>query len=308
MLFLALLLPALFWDKGPETADQLKQAGITQIAVPAAQEAAWKSAPGFTARVADKDSRVKLGVPKVEYRANQAGPTRSPWIDSNGWRIARSPYAKFIYDVQGSAAALAAAEAYAFRADALIQTDAAGLAPLGEMLAFLVKLKTVDLTPVADIGFVDDGSPQAGEVMNLMIRRNLLFRRVTKPDPRLALNVEFGSAKFPKSAAANPSEFAQQIRFELTDEKRSLRIYGSEVVIGRLVSDGKQARVHLLNYAAGSRPLRGLRVRVLGRFPKHEVNVFGIPGATLMDYTVLADATEFTIVELKSLATIDLSR
>jgi hypothetical protein len=309
MLFFAtLLIPALFWDKGPETADQLKQAGITRIAVPAAMETPWKSAPGITVRLSDKESRVKLGPPKVEYRVNQAGPTRSPWVDSNGWRIVRSPEAKFVYDAPGPGAALAAAEAYAFGADALIGTDAAGLAPLGEMLTFLSKLKSVDLPPVANIGFVDDGSPEAGEAMNLMIRRNLLFRRVAKPDRRLPLNVELGSGKYPKSAAANPSEFAQQVRFELTDEKRSLRVYGSEVVIGRLSSDGKQARVHLLNYASAARPVRGVRVRVLGRFPKHELNVFGVAGATLADYTVLPDATEFTIIELKSLATIDLSR
>jgi hypothetical protein len=79
-------------------------------------------------------------------------------------------------------------------------------------------------------------------------------------------------------------------------------------VIGRFAGNGKEARIHLLNYASGSRPIRGLRVRVLGRFPKHELNVFGTPGAKLVDYTVLPDATEFTVVELKSLATVDLSR
>jgi hypothetical protein len=182
------------------------------------------------------------------------------------------------------------------------------LAVLSEMLTFLGKLKSIDLPGVGDIGFVDDGSPQAGEVMNLMTRRNLLFRRIEKPDRKASLNVQLGTTKYPREAAANPSELAQQIRFELTDEKRSLRIYGSEVVIGRLTGNGRQARLSLLNYAAGSRPVRGLRVRVLGRFAKHEVNAFGSPGATLLDYELLQDATEFTLPELKSLAVIDLSR
>jgi hypothetical protein len=307
MLFLAALLPILFWDKGPETVDQLNKAGIKQIAVPAALEPAWKGVTGIVAQTADKEKAVKLPVPKVEYRMNQAAATRSPWVDANGWRILRSPDAQFFYNVPGQAAGLAAAEAYVYDAKALIQTDPAGLEPLAKMLAFLEKLKPADLPPVANIGFVDDGSPQAGEVMNLLVRRNLLLKTVKKADPSLPVNVELGSAKYPKQAAANPSEMAQQIRFELTDEKRSLRIYGSDVVIGRLTSDVKRARLSLINYAS-ARPVRGLRIRVLGTFPKHELHVFGTPGAALVDYEVQRGATEFTLAEMGSFAVIDLSR
>jgi hypothetical protein len=303
MLALALLLPVLFWDKGPETADQLKQAGITQIAVPQALEAPWKSVAGFSIRVADPQSAVKLSTPGVQFRANQAGATRSPWVDSSGWRILRQSTSRYYYDAPGPAAALATAEAYAYGADAFIRTDAAGLQPLGEMLAFLAGLKPVDLPPVADIGFIDDGSPQAGEVMNLMVRRNLLFKTVQKSDSRLKLNVRIAN----KAEAADPSAFAQKIRFDLTDEKRSLRTYGSEVVIGRLTGNRDRTRLQLLNYAA-SRPVRGLRVRVLGRYQKHELNVTGIPNAALVDFESLPDATEFTIQEMKTFAVIDLSR
>ena len=42
-----------------------------------------------------------------------------------------------MYDVKGAQAALAAAEAFAYGANALIRSDAAGLKPLGQMLAFL---------------------------------------------------------------------------------------------------------------------------------------------------------------------------
>ena len=48
MLAIAVLLPVLFWDKGPETADQLKQAGINQLAAPQSLEAAWKNVSGFS--------------------------------------------------------------------------------------------------------------------------------------------------------------------------------------------------------------------------------------------------------------------
>ena len=54
----------------------------------------------------------------------------------------------------------------------MIHTDGGGLPALGEMLKFLEQLKSVKLPPVADIGFVDDGSPQAGEVMNLIDRKS----------------------------------------------------------------------------------------------------------------------------------------
>jgi hypothetical protein len=303
---LALLLPALFWDKGPETADQLKQAGITEVVVPVSLESAWKGVSGFLARGADPKSAVRLMTPGVQYRMNQASATRSPWLDSNGWRIIRQPSAKFYYESPGPAAALAAAEAFMYGAEAMVHTDAAGLEPLGKMLAFLGQVKNANLPPVADIGFIDDGSPQAGEVINLMVRRNLMFRLVPSPDAKLGLNVQLGSARFPK--AANPSDVAQQIRFELTDEKRSLRIYGSEVVLCRLTGDDKRAQVQLLNYAAGSRPVNGLRVRVLGRYPKHRLKIFGVPDAALVDYEAMADATEFTVRELKSYAVIDLAR
>ena len=66
------------------TVDQLKQAGITQIAVSQAAEASWKQVSGISIRVADPQTAVKLPNPGVQYRANQAGATRSPWVDSNG--------------------------------------------------------------------------------------------------------------------------------------------------------------------------------------------------------------------------------
>jgi hypothetical protein len=303
---LAFLLPALFWDKGPETAEQLKQAGITKVMVPSSLESAWKGVSGFSARSADPQTAVKLMTPGVKYRMNEAAATRSPWLDSNGWRMIQQPSANFYYEAAGPAAALAAAEAYMYGADAMVSTDAAGLEAFGKMLAFLRETNIAKLPPVADIGFVDDGSPQAGEAMNLMVRRNLLFRLVKEPDPRLGLHVELGSAKFPK--ATNPSDVVQQIRFELTDEKRSLRIYGSEVVVGRLTGDGKRAQVQLLNYAAGSRPVNGLRVRVAGRYPKHELKVFGVPDAAIVDFEATTEATEFTVRELRSYAVIDLAR
>ncbi len=198
LLWLAVLLPVLFRESGPDTADRLKQSGITQIAVRPPLEAAWKSQPDFAVRVADPRSAVKLAAPGVQYRANEASATRSPWVNKNGWQFLRQPHGRFYYDAPGLAAALAAAEAFMYQADA--------------------------------------------------------------------------------------------------------------VVIARLTGDGGRLRLQLLNYAAVSRTLNGIRVRVLGRYPKHEVRALGNAGAALVDYEAAADATEFTLPELKSYAVIDLAR
>jgi len=92
----------------------------------------------------------------------------------------------------------------------------------------------------------------------------------------------------------------------LSDENRSLRIYGSEVVIARLMANSTRARVYLLNYS--NRPVRGLRVRVRGVFAKGEPRVFGVTDAHLEDWTPERDATEFTIPEMGAFAVIDLFR
>jgi hypothetical protein len=144
--------------------------------------------------------------------------------------------------------------------------------------------------------------------MNLMTRKNLMFRVVKKPDSRLKLYVPFGSAKYPKADAANPIEFAQKVRFELTDQKRSFRIYGSEVVLARLEGDSRRLRVHLLNYAGAERPVPGVRIRVSGRYPRQEIRAAGVSEAKLQEAEVLRDATEFTVPEMRTYAVIDLSR
>ena len=98
------------------------------------------------------------------------------------------------------------------------------------------------------------------------------------------------------------------IRANLTDDKRSVRLYGSLVVVARLTGSGDRLRVQLLNYAGAERKVDGLRVRVLGKYEKHKIMAAGSPNEELLDYTVEPDATEFTLPELKSYAVIDLSR
>jgi hypothetical protein len=249
---------------------------------------------------------MKAEAPGVEYRMNVASATSEPWIDANGWRFQRHEGRAWLYDVPEGGAALAAAEAYAFGVTAAVKTAPAGIGALGRMLAFLARLGTADLTAAANIAIVDDGSDVAGEVLNLMARRNLLFRVVKAPDPRADLNVKIGSKEYPEDEAADPYAFAQKLRYQLTDDRRLVRVYGSNVVLTRLAAGGGRARLHLLNY--GNRPVRGLRVRVLGRYRTGELAVFGQSKAALTDYAMRDGASEFTVPAINTYAVVDLRK
>lgn len=252
----------------------------------------------------DAGGAIKLDTPGVQYRMNEASATRSPWIDANGWKILRNPAARYYYDVPARSAALAAAEAYVYGAHAAVHTD--GTSGFNSMLEFLRGIPDAGLPVLANIGIVDDGSDEAGELMNLLSRRNLLYRIVKTADATLDLNVRLGSKEYPKAEAADPNLLAHKVRSQLTDEKRLLRLFGSEVVIGRALGNREHARIHLLNYA--NRPVIGLRVRIRGAYSSAKVLVFNRPAVQLQDFESVNGATEFTVPEMESYAVIDLSR
>jgi len=233
-----------------------------------------------------------------------ASPTRSPWVFANGWRFLRKPGGKYLYDLPAGRAALAAAEAFAYGADAVLKIDPADLESLGGMLAFLARLPAADLPETADLAVVDDDSPLVAEVLNLLVRRNLLFRVVRAPSSQFRINVKVGTPEYPSKEAADPSAFALLVRRQLGDEQRGLRIYGSEVVIGRLTGDAGRARLQLLNY--GGRELDGLRVRVRGVWAEGEARVAGRGRVPLEDY-VASSATEFSLSGVPTYAVIELT-
>ena len=253
---------------------------------------------------ADLARREALPAPGTTARAGLASPTRIPWIVANGWRFTRHPGTKYVYDVPAGTAALAAAEAFAYGADAALRIDPADVQSLGEMLRFLQALPSVDLPAVSDLAIVDDGSATTGEVMNLLARRNLLFEVVTAPSPRFRINITIGDPEYPREEAADPSAFALKIRRLLTDDQRALRVYGSEVVIGRLTADSGRARLHLINY--GRREIEGLRIRLRGVYSGGVAHVAGAGPQPLQDRVVESGATEFSIPRLTSYAVIDL--
>ena len=253
---------------------------------------------------ADLEGRERLPAPGLLGGARVASPTRSPWIVANGWRFLRRAGGRYACDLPAGKAALAAAEAFAYGADALLRVDPADLEDLGRMLALFRLLPAVELPGIADLGIVDDGSPLAGEVMNLLSRRNLLFRAVPAPAPELAINVRLGAKEYPREDAADPSAFALKLRRQLTDERRALRIYGSEVVVGRLTGEGGRVRLHLLNY--GGRELEGLRVRLRGVHREGEAFVAGRGRVALEDQAVAEEATEFSLPSIGAYAVVDL--
>lgn len=308
LLAAALLIPSLFWDKGPETAHLLKDAGIQQVSVPKSMVASWKGVSGITVTGVDLSQAKKVAPPAIRFRRHVATATSAPWVDANGWRFLRDPSATYVYEAAGQAAAISAAEAFAYDVHAYIHSDEAGLRQLGQLLTFLCNLKAPQLPSRVNIGFIDDGSPESGEFMNLLVRRNLLFRVVKQPDPQLDLTVKPGSAEYPHSEAGNPALLAEKVRANLTDEKRLLRIYGSEVVVGRLTGDRSRSELFLLNYGASRVPVDGLRVRVLGGFKHEAIHDFGLPGEKLLDVSQTPQATEFTLKALGILAVVGLSQ
>jgi hypothetical protein len=267
---------------------------------------AWRAA-GFTVvplSEAELASREALLSPGTAPRAGLASPTRSPWIVANGWRFTRHPGAKYVYDIPAGKAAIAAAEAFAYSVDVVLRIDPADAGALGAMLTFLETLPPVDLPTVSDLAIVDDGSGVTGEVMNLLARRNLLFQVVQTPSPRFAINIRIGTPEYPREEAADPNAFALKIRRQITDEQRTLRVYGSEVVIAHLSGDGARARLHLINY--GGREIEGLRIRLRGMYGDGEVHVAGAGRLPLQDHVVAGGATEFSVPRIVTYAVIDL--
>ncbi len=307
LVLMAAALPGLVWERGPETADALRAAAIPCINMPAPAAKAWADA-NFCVREIRSQELEKLPAPGVRWRmrdVNTASATRAPWVDANGWRFLRHPGRKYLYDLPSGAAALAAAEAFAYAADALLRIDPEDLKAFGSMLAFLKGLDEIPgLMPAANIAVIDNGSPLLPEGLNLLVRRNLLFRVVNAPDPQADLNVQIGSPEFPAAEAGDPVAFAAKARKLLTDQKRLLRIYGSEVVLGRVLRGADHARIHLLNY--GGEKVEGLRVRVRGSYDVRRIAVFGHADAKPKDYVNENGATEFSIPEMGVYAVVDL--
>jgi hypothetical protein len=303
-------LPCLFWSQAvDDTLAMVRDAHVAPLCVPPELVDGWQAA-GIDAvpiSAADLPSRTAVPAPGIEHRPDLVSATRSPWLAANGWRLLRHPDGHYRYDVPPGAAALAAAEAFAYGADAVLSIDPPDLAELGRMLVFLRQLSPTDgHQPLADFGVVDDGSEEIGEVMNLLVRRNLLFELLKVPARRYRINVVPGATGYSPRDMADPSEFALKIRHQLSDAARTLRVYGTEVVICRATANAAGVRLHLLNY--GGREIQGLRVRIRGKYQERETQVFGTGHSRLDTFVVEGPASEFSIPRMTTYAVVDLTR
>jgi hypothetical protein len=240
--------------------------------------------------------RIELVSPGIDRKVNVASATTAPWIDGNGWRFRRNPAGEFAYDLPAGRGALAAAEAFAYDAKVVLKVAPADLAAFRRMLEFLSSIPKASLPDIADFGFIDDGSDNAAEILNLLTRRNLLYRMVREPDPRLRLTVAVNDD--------NPQLFAAKVREKLGDDQRSLRVYGSETVLCRFLGDGAHARVHLLSY--GTQEPEGVRLRVRGAYT-HARIYSPLATGQPAELTTAEGFTEFSLPKIGPYAVVDLN-
>ena len=258
----------------------------------------------------DAASFQEVPAPGVRFLPNVARATNVPWIDSNGWRFARGMRKANYAKLPAGSAPLAAAEAFVFNVDAILNPDPKDLEELGKMLQFLKANAQPPQSEMANIGVVDSPSPQMGEVLNLLTRRNLLYKVVKAPDPALDLNVQLGTPDFPAEAAANPYEFAARVRAKLGDERRLVRLYGTSTVIARLTGDKSRARLFLLSFGGRRQQNAGpqaIRARVMGRYQPTKFAAYGTkPDVKVSDLRNPENTTEFWVPDFSTLAIVDL--
>ena len=302
-------LPMLYVSQASDKAQVLRQAGVEQVYVPPEELDQWKNAglQPIPLSASDLRARTRLKTPGVSPTVRVASPTRRPWVNANGWLFVRERGAgKYYYDLPMGKAMLAAAEAFAYGADAILKIDPADLEDASAMLAFLKQIEPDRMEPLADFTVVESDSPLLEEVLNLLVRRNLMFRMVSKPDPAFAINIQLGTAEYPASEAENPSNFALKIRRRLTDDRRLLRVYGTEVVIVRVTGDASRVRLHLINY--GANKVGGVRIRLRGSCARGDVQAPGGSHVDLEDFVVSRGFTEFTLPEIGIYAIVTLQR
>jgi hypothetical protein len=253
---------------------------------------------------APADAYEKVPPPSIQMRISEASATTVPWIDSNAWRYMRGLKKALYAELAASTGALAAAEAHAWGVDALLQPAPEDVAQTKAMLDFIRRIDAPRMPQLANVGIVDDGTEEMAEVLNLLSRRNLLSRVVSKEDPELDLTIRLGSKHYPKSAVQDPNDFAARVREQLGDSKRLLRLFGTYTVLANLTGERGRARLYLVNYSR--RPVKDVRVRILGNYRRARLHEAADPNQAATDFAVIDGGTEFTVPLIRTYAVIDL--
>jgi hypothetical protein len=235
----------------------------------------------------------KVSPPGIRYRMNMAMATSAPWVDSNMWRYRRDPEKSYVCDVKQKSVVVAMAEGFSLDVRVALEIAPGQQKDYDSMLAFLKGLPDGPKTRWTNFTVTDDRSAPAGELMNLLSRRNLMYRIASNGD--YALN----------SRISNPYEYVQEMREKLGDEKRVIRIFGSELTLVELTRDGNRVRLQLLNY--GSRPVEDLRIRIKGHYKAGAIQayVYRSTSPRLEEFTYDGKFTEFTLDALPTYAVLD---
>ena len=293
-----------FWREELNAAEEGLRFYVTGVAATLVEQRLASAPP------ADAETYQEVPAPGVGSRRGQGQATEAPWLDLNGWRFERGLRKANYARLPAGAAPLAAAEAFAYGVEAILNPDPADVDELGKMLRFIAEREQPLLPVSGNVAVVDDGSPQLAEVLNLLTRRNLLYRVVSAPDPSL-INVRLGTADFPTEAARNPSDFAARVREKIGDDNRLIRIYGTSTVIARLTGDRSRARLTLLAYTSNRRGAprlqRHVRIRLLDRYEPVALAAYGAPPeARALDVEHTGKTTEFSLPDFSTLAIVDL--
>lgn len=302
MILALLVIPALLWDEGPQSAPALEKAGVREIAT-TGDAAAW-SATRIHARHIDASALVKLDAPGVDYQMGRSGATAAPWIISNLWTLIRDRGKSYVCEAGGNAVALAVAEAQASGAAVYLRVKRGDLESFARAVAFSREHESPPLPPRVNFGLVDDHSGPMDEVMNLLARRNLLYEPVAKASDFPGPVVRIGSGDYTAERASDPYAFAALVRSKIGDAGRLVRLYGTETTLARLEGDERHARLRLIQY--GRNAVTGMRVRVLGKYGRVMIASLGARVMPAEDVVTDAGGTEFTIPELRAYAVVDL--
>src|SRR5437868_3700053 len=102
----------------------------------------------------DADAFQSVPSPGIRFQMNEAQATSAPWVDSNGWRFRRGVQKANYGKLAAGSAAMAAAEAFTFNVDAILDPDPADADELQAMLQFLKAQERPAMPPLANIGLV----------------------------------------------------------------------------------------------------------------------------------------------------------
>ena len=175
---LAVLLPALFWDRPVDTADALRKAGIERLsASPAGKSSGgnWGLQPPLsTARA------TRAVAPGVEYRMDVASATRVPWVDANGWRFDRDPRGRLLR-CAGWGANCSRRRSIRLWRTGRHSRNAGRPATVSPHAALPGRDRPAAPPPKANIAVVDNGSDAMAEVLNL--RRAITCCFISFPPP-----------------------------------------------------------------------------------------------------------------------------